>query len=247
MILNFIRALLVILLLFVIIVDFDLPIIINTKTNQLFIAIIILLIIIAVDEIIGFLVGLIFLIIYFKFYQKKIMPKSNLENQNEQSSMSSPLASSFSSLASSFTSPFVSSPSFISSASLTGLTDYTNNYNANSNGNGNANGNANGNTNNDPIASFFNFFTGDVKPKSYSTQPEIPDHYIEELKNQNCKLIPYISNELLKAAQTNIYNEENYKTEIKSDNNFYGIQGLNSDNIHFAAYDNDTNYHTPLQ
>ena len=239
MILNFIRALLVILLLFVIIVDFDLPIIINTKTNQLFIAIIILLIIIAVDEIIGFLVGLIFLIIYFKFYQKKIMPKSNLENQNEQSSMSSPLASSFSSLASSFTSPFVSSPSFISSASLTGLTNYTNNYNAN--------GNANTNKNNDPIASFFNFFNGDVKPKSYSTHPEIPDHYIEELKNENCKLIPYISNELLKAAQTNIYNEENYKTEIKSDNNFYGIQGLNSDNNHFAAYDNDTNYHTPLQ
>jgi hypothetical protein len=234
MILNFIRALLVILLLFVIIVDFDLPIIINTKTNQLFIAIIILLIIIAVDEIIGFLVGLIFLIIYFKFYQKKIMPKSNLENQNEQSSMSSPLASSFSSFASSFTSPFISSPSFISSASLTGLTDYTNNYN-------------NNNNNNDPITSFFNFFKGDVKPKSYSTQPEIPDHYIEELKNENCKLIPYISNELLKAAQTNIYNEENYKTEIKSDNNFYGIQGLNSDNIHFAAYDNDNNYHTPLQ
>jgi hypothetical protein len=230
MILNFIRALLVILLLFVIIVDFDLPIIINTKTNQLFIAIIILLIIIAVDEIIGFLIGLIFLIIYFKFYQKKIMPKSNFENKNEQSSMSSPLASSFSSFASSFTSPFVSSPSFISSESLT---NYTNNYT--------------NTANNDPITSFFNFFNGDVKPKSYSTQPEIPDHYIEELKNENCKLIPYISNELLKAAQTNIYNEENYKTEIKSDNNFYGIQGLNSDNNHFAAYDNDTNYHTPLQ
>ena len=230
MILNFIRALLVILLLFVIIVDFDLPIIINTKTNQLFIAIIILLIIIAVDEIIGFLIGLIFLIIYFKFYQKKIMPKSNFENKNEQSSMSSPLASSFSSFASSFTSPFVSSPSFISSESLT---NYTNNYT--------------NTANNDPITSFFNFFNGDVKPKSYSTQPEIPDHYIEELKNENCKLIPYISNELLKAAQTNIYNEENYKTEIKSDNNFYDIQGLNSDNNHFAAYDNDTNYHTPLQ
>ena len=230
MILNFIRALLVILLLFVIIVDFDLPIIINTKTNQLFIAIIILLIIIAVDEIIGFLIGLIFLIIYFKFYQKKIMPKSNFENKNEQSSMSSPLASSFSSFASSFTSPFVSSPSFISAESLT---NYTNNYT--------------NTANNDPITSFFNFFNGDVKPKSYSTQPEIPDHYIEELKNENCKLIPYISNELLKAAQTNIYNEENYKTEIKSDNNFYGIQGLNSDNNHFAAYDNDTNYHTPLQ
>ena len=237
MILNFIRALLVILLLFVIIVDFDLPIIINTQTNQLFIAIIILIIIIAVDEIIGFLIGLIFLIIYFKFYQKKIMPKSNFENQNEQSSMTSPSASSFSSFAYSLASPFVSSPSFISSASLTGLTDYTNNYNAN--GNGNANGN-------DPITSFFNLFKGDVKPKSYSTQPEIPDHYIQEIKNENCKLIPYISNDLLKAAQNNIYNEEYYKTEIKSDNNFYGIQGLNSDNIHYAAYDND-NYHSPLQ
>ena len=55
--------------------------------------------------------------------------------------------------------------------------------------------------------------------------------------------MPYVSNELLKAAQTNIYNDDNYKTEIKTNENYYGIQGLNSDNKHFAAFDNNfTNY-----
>ena len=176
MILNFIRALLILLLIFVIIVDFDLPIIINTKTNQLFIAILILLIILLVDEIIGFLIGLIFLIIYFKFYQKKIMPTKQ-EPSKEPS--------------------------------------------------------------NDPLTSFFNLFSDDVKPKSYTNQPEIPEHYVNHMKNENCTLIPYISDELLKSAQTNIYNDDNYKKEIKTDDNYYGIQGLNSENNHYPAFDNN--------
>lgn len=193
MILNFIRALLILLLLFVIIVDFDLPIIINTKTNQLFIAIFILLIILLVDEIIGFLIGLIFLIIYFKYYQKKIMPIKQ-ENQTN-----SPIS-----------------------------------YDQNNN------------NNSDPLTSFLNFFTGDVKPKSYSNQPEIPEHYINHIKNDNSIIMPYISNELLKAAQTNIYNDDNYKTEIKTNENYYGIQGLNSDNKHYAAFDNNYNNYNNL-
>jgi Ca2+/Na+ antiporter len=184
MILNFIRILLIVLLLFVIIVDFNLPIIISTATNQLFIAIIILFLIITVDEIIGFITGLIFLIIYFKYYQKKIS-HNTYQNQpsNDQSSLSSA-----------------------------------------------------------PFSSFMNYFTtteGDIKPKSYSRQPEIPDHFVEELKNDNSALLPYISNEILKSAQNNIYNEDNYNTEIKQSDNFYGIQGLNSDNTHFAAFDNN--------
>ena len=186
MILNFIRAVLILLLLFVIIVDFDLPIIINTKTNQLFIAILILLIILLVDEIIGFLIGLIFLIIYFKFYQKKIMP-------TKQDPSNDKIISHFKSDENS----------------------------------------------NDPLASFINFFSGDVKPKSYSNQPEIPEHYVNHLKNENCTLIPYISDELLKSAQTNIYNDDNYKKEIKTDDNYYGIQGLNSENNHYPAFDNN--------
>ena len=214
MILNFIRALLILLLIFVIIVDFDLPIIINTKTNQLFIAILILLIILLVDEIIGFLIGLIFLIIYFKFYQKKIMPsKQEISNGHYETSQSSPMAS-----LSSIISPFTSEPSLISV-------------------------NENKTNSTDPLTSFFNLFKGDVKPKSYSNQPEIPDHYVKELKNENSTLIPYISNELLKAAQTNIYNDDNYKTEIKTDDNYYGIQGLNTDNKNYTAFDNNfTNY-----
>jgi hypothetical protein len=213
MILNFIRSVLILLLIFVIIVDFDLPIIINTKTNQLFIAIIILLIILLVDEIIGFLIGLIFLIIYFKYYQKKIMPKREQLNDSLSSSSFSSLNNAYESI--------------------------NNNINNYSNDNNNA-------TINDPLASFFNFFKDDVKPKSNSIQPEIPDHYVKELKNENCTLIPYISNELLQSAQTNIYNEDNYKKEIKTDENYYGIQGLNSDNKHFAAFDNDYNYHNNL-
>uniref|UniRef100_A0A6C0EQ74 Uncharacterized protein n=1 Tax=viral metagenome TaxID=1070528 RepID=A0A6C0EQ74_9ZZZZ len=189
MILNFIRAVLILLLLFVIIVDFDLPIIINTKTNQLFIAILILLIILLVDEIIGFLIGLIFLIIYFKYYQKKIMP---IKQENQTNS------------------PITYEQS-----------------------------NNNNNNNNDPITSLFNFFSGDVKPKSYSNQPEIPEHYINHIKNDNSTIMPYVSNELLKAAQNNIYNDDNYKTEIKTSENYYGIQGLNSDNKHYAAFDNN--------
>ena len=183
MILNFIRALLILLLLFVLIVDFDLPIIINTKTNQLFIAILILLIILLVDEIIGFLIGLIFLIIYFKFYQKKIMPTKQ-EPSKEPS--------------------------------------------------------------NDPLTSFFNLFSDDVKPKSYTNQPEIPEHYVNHMKNENCTLIPYISDELLKSAQTNIYNDDNYKKEIKTDDNYYGIQGLNSENNHYPAFDNNYNNYNNL-
>ena len=92
---------------------------------------------------------------------------------------------------------------------------------------------------NDPLTSFFNLFSDDVKPKSYTNQPEIPEHYVNHMKNENCTLIPYISDELLKSAQTNIYNDDNYKKEIKTDNNYYGIQGLNSDNNHYPAFDND--------
>ena len=198
MILNFIRALLILLLLFVIIVDFDLPIIINTKTNQLFIAILILLIILLVDEIIGFLIGLIFLIIYFKFYQKKIMP---IKQENQ------------------LTNPIIY--------------DQFNNNN-------------NNNNTQDPLTSFFNLFTGDVKPKSYSTQPEIPEHYVNHYNNDNSTIMPYVSNELLKAAQNNIYNDDNYKTEIKTSENYYGIQGLNSDNKHYAAFDNNYKYYNNL-
>ena len=225
MIIYFIRALLILLLLFVIIVDFDLPVIINTPINQLFIAIVVIFIIITVDEIIGFITGLIFLIIYFKYYQRKL----NTSNNNSPNSLNS-LNSLNSFIPGTFTSPFNSTPSVVD---------------VNNNGNNNINNNNENNGFSDNINSFFNLFSGDTKPKSYSNQPEIPEHYIQEVKNNNesCTLIPYISKELLNSAQNNIYNEENYKTEIKQDNNSYGIQGLNSDNIHFIAFDNNfTNY-----
>lgn len=209
MVVNFIRALLFIVLIFVILVDFDLPIIVSTPINQLFIAIIILFLILTVDEIIGFLTGLIFLIIYFKYYQRKLNQSSKSSENSESSGVMGVSAST--------KSHFVSSPAMYSTTSP---------------------------NENSTISSIFNFFSGDTKPKPYSNQPEIPDHYIQDIKNDNCTLIPYVSTELLKAAQNNIYNEENYNNEIKQDANFYGIQGLNSDNIHYSAFDNNKVYTT---
>jgi len=209
MVVNFIRALLFIVLIFVILVDFDLPIIVSTPINQLFIAIIILFLILTVDEIIGFLTGLIFLIIYFKYYQRKLNQSSKSSENSESSGVMGVSAST--------KSHFVSSPAMYSTTSP---------------------------NENSTISSIFNFFSGDTKPKPYSNQPEIPDHYIQDIKNDNCTLIPYVSTELLKAAQNNIYNEENYNNEIKQDANFYGIQGLNSDNIHYSAFDNNKIYTT---
>jgi amino acid transporter len=206
---DIIRVLLVIILIFVIIVDFELPIIISTPINQLFIAIVILFLILTVDEIIGFLTGLIFLIIYFKFYQRKLN-----KPQQKKEAFTSPLGISFDTI-----SNFTSSPA--------PYTTTTPNENS-------------------PMASLFKFFSGDTKPKNYSNQPDIPDHYVQENKNDNSKLIPYISNELLKAAQNNIYDETSYNTEIKQDKNSYGIQGLNSDNTHFEAFDNSNDTYTHL-
>jgi hypothetical protein len=189
MIIDFLRALLLVLLLFVIIVDFDLPIIINTATNQLFIAIIVIFIILTVDEIVGFLTGLIFLIIYFKYYQKKINSNTDKSNNNKNEN-------------------------------FTTTTE-----------------------DNSPLTNFFNvlFNQSDVKPKEYSNKPEIPDHFVN--KTDNCTVIPYVSKELLKSAQNNIYNENNYNNDIKQVENSYGIQGLNSNNIHYLAFDNNyTNF-----
>jgi hypothetical protein len=98
-----------------------------------------------------------------------------------------------------------------------------------------------------PYSLFNNDYQNDktnITPKAYSIKPEIPDHYISEINNdnENCTIIPYISNELLKSAQNNIYSEENYKMEIKQDN-YYGIQGLNTDNSNYLAFDNNfTNF-----
>jgi hypothetical protein len=79
----------------------------------------------------------------------------------------------------------------------------------------------------------------DAKPSLTSQQPAIPEHFVLNSSNGETTLMPYVSNELLRAAQTNIYDEKNYNTEIIQEGNFYGIQGLNSDNKHYSAFDND--------
>lgn len=76
----------------------------------------------------------------------------------------------------------------------------------------------------------------------------------EKFKNINndsnnsniCKIIiPYISAELLKSAQNNIFSDENYKSEIKgftSEKKIYGAQGLDIDKNNYAGYDKNINY-----
>jgi hypothetical protein len=77
-------------------------------------------------------------------------------------------------------------------------------------------------------------------PQPYSIQQVIPEHFIQKSEDGSTTTMPYISHELLKAAQTNIYDEKNYNLEIMQDGgNFYGIQGLNSDNKHYEAFDNN--------
>jgi len=83
----------------------------------------------------------------------------------------------------------------------------------------------------------------------YSTKPEpnektdkIQNHYIKY--SNGCIEMPYISNELLENAQNNIYDINNYNNEIRTDNNSYGIQGLNSDKIHYPAFDTTVTTHS---
>jgi hypothetical protein len=80
-------------------------------------------------------------------------------------------------------------------------------------------------------------FVGDTMPKPNSKIQPITEHYTTVNKKDNCVEMPYISEELLLKAQTNIYDEKNYYTEIKNSDNTYGIQGLNSDLVHYSAYD----------
>lgn len=72
MIIVTLRIICIILLIFAIIDDIDIPLVLHTQVNQLIIAILIVVILLVIDEIVGFLLGLIFLIIYFKYYQKKL-------------------------------------------------------------------------------------------------------------------------------------------------------------------------------
>lgn len=166
MILQVLRILILVILIFSIMIDINIPVILHTQINQLIIAIIIIAIILLVDEIIGFLLGLLFLIIYFKYYQKLV--KTNHQPSQE---LKEPLIS-----------------------------------------------------------------NSDVKPTPNEKTTEIKDHYIK-YTNDGIEM-PYISNELLEKAQTNIYDINNYNNEIRINDNTYGVQGLNSDGIHFPAFDN---------
>lgn len=175
MILQVLRILVLVVLIFSIMVDIEIPVILHTQVNQLIIAIIIITIILLVDEILGFLLGLLFLIIYFKYYQKLI--------KNNQVELKEPLIN-------------------------------------------NRNDVRNENAEN---------FNTDVKPTPKEKTTEITDHYMK-ITNDGIEM-PYISNELLEKAQTNIYDMTNYNNEIRIDNNTYGVQGLNSDSIHYPAFE----------
>lgn len=173
------RLMLLLLLITFIIYDVDIPIVLNTQTNQMIIAIIVIFIIIVIDEIIGFLIGIIFLVIYFKHYQK-IFNK----NETHQTDIKQPL-----------------------------LNEYKDS------------------------------FVGDVKPETNSRIPIIENDYVKMDEKNGCIEMPYISNELLEKAQTNIYDINNYYNEIKISQDAYGIQGLNADMVHYSGFDKNEIIH----
>jgi hypothetical protein len=56
-------------------------------------------------------------------------------------------------------------------------------------------------------------------------------------------LVPYITEENLLAAQTNIVNPVEYNKELnETDKNVYGSQGLDTKNIHIRGYDTSSVY-----
>ena len=106
----------------------------------------------------------------------------------------------------------------------------------------NSSGNINNINNlNEPLLNNKNMdtFENDVKPIPNNKIASVSDHYIKFDEKNNCIEMPHISNELLEKAQTNIYDATNYNMELVSNDNnkIYGIQGLNSSNIHFPAFD----------
>jgi len=171
------RIILLITLIFFIIYDVDIPLIINTQTNQMIIAILIIFTIIVIDEIIGFLIGIIFLVIYFKYYQKKFNKNEEIKEQL--------------------------------------LNDYK----------------------------IKDSFIGDTKPESNMRIPIIENDYIKMNEKDGYIEMPYISNELLEKAQTNIYDINNYNNEIKISQDAYGIQGLNADMVHYSGFDKNEIIH----
>lgn len=187
MVIDFLRILLLVVLLFAIVLDYEVPIIINTSVNQLFIALIVIFIILAVDEIVGFLTGLIFLTIYFKFYQKKI----NNENKDNKEK-------------------------------------FTNDENSS------------------PLNKLFDYIFNPSVPLSNSNYQSNSHSNSDNNSHLNSNVIPIVSNELLKSAQNNIFNDNEYNKEIITyDNSYGGIQGLNVNN-NLTAFDNNYNNYSTL-
>jgi len=79
-------------------------------------------------------------------------------------------------------------------------------------------------------------FSDDIKPLPNNKTEPIPEKSSLNEKN-NCIVMEYISKDLLEKAQNNIYDTNNYYSEIRNGENIYGIQGLNSDLLHYNAFD----------
>jgi hypothetical protein len=82
------------------------------------------------------------------------------------------------------------------------------------------------------------FKNNEIKPEINGKTEQIGEHYIKMNSDKDCIEMPYISKELLDKAQTNIYDINNYNLELgMSENDSYGIQGLNSLSTHYHAFD----------
>lgn len=66
-------------------------------------------------------------------------------------------------------------------------------------------------------------FENDVKPEAYSKIEYFKDDKNVNNNNDNCITMPYISQELLDKAQSNVYNQNNYNTDFTNTKEQYGV------------------------
>ena len=93
------------------------------------------------------------------------------------------------------------------------------------------------NDNSSPLNALFDYIFNPSIPSSHSSKSYSNSY---SLSSSNPDLIPSVSNEILKSAQNNIFDDVEYNKEIKAyDNSYGGIQGLHVNNL--TAFDN--NYH----
>ena len=87
---------------------------------------------------------------------------------------------------------------------------------------------------------YYKYYNTFLNTKIKKEEEKFNNINTEEVKKDCLKKIPYISPELLEAAQNNIIDSENNKTEIigfTSEKKIYGIQGFDNEKNNYKGYD----------